>query len=268
MTAIARHEAFIDRYLDSPPQTNETARSAILLPAFLFLQARFGLPLVASELGSSAGLNQNWHRFRYEYGNWSWGDPSSPVAIACQWRGGVPPEALPVVVDDCTGCDIAPVFIDTADARRRLKSYVWPDQSARLERLDGALAIAAAHPPRVEASGAADWLGERLRDTRSGNLHVLFHTIMWQYLPAAEQARAQALIENAGRQATANAPIAWLRFEADGRRDGAALRLTTWDGKSLAGGTIALGRGDFHGRWIDWQPTAEVIDDASLNLIL
>jgi hypothetical protein len=89
--AIERNGTFIDRYLDSPPQTNETGRSAILLPCFLHLRKRFDKPLVLSELGSSAGLNQNWHRYRYEYGHWSWGDLDSPVTLACEWRGDEPP---------------------------------------------------------------------------------------------------------------------------------------------------------------------------------
>jgi len=252
---IDRNGAFIDRYLDSPPQTNETGRSAILLPCFLHLRDRFDLPLVLSELGSSAGLNQNWHRYRYEYGPWSWGDLDSPVTLACEWRGDEPPPRhLRAAVSDCAGCDIAPVPIETEDDRLRLKSYVWPDQPTRLARLSGALSVAADHPPSVDAAGAADWLTRRLEVERPGVLHVVFHTIMWQYMPPAEQQRAQSLIEDAGRRATADAPFAWLRFEADGASDGAALTARIWSGDMPGGETVKLGRGDFHGRWIDWRP--------------
>lgn len=253
MEALGRHAAFVADYLDSPPQTNETARSAVLLPAFLLLQARFALPLVLSEPGSSAGLNQNWHRYRYDYGNWSWGDPASPVVLGCEWRGGAAPEPLAVSIADCAGCDIAPVAIDTEEARLRLKSYVWADQEARLARLDGALSLAADHPPTVARAGAGDWLAERLGEARPGALHTVFHTIMWQYMPPDEQERARGLIEDAGRRAGADAPIAWLRLEADGKPDGAALLLTVWSGEQSQGETLALGRGDFHGRWVDWR---------------
>lgn len=253
-TAIDDHDEFIDCYLDSPPQTNETGRSAILLPAFLHLRSMIDLPFVLSELGSSAGLNQNWHRFRYEYGGWQWGDPASPVTLTCEWRGGNPPDTLPVTVESCAGCDIAPVPIATADERLRLKSYVWPDQPARLDRLSGALEIAAVHPPSIATAGAADWLSERLAVSRPGRLHVVFHTIMWQYMPAAEQQNAQALIGDAGRRASKEAPLAWLRFENDGGSNGAPISLTVWNGISAEGETFTLGRGDFHGRWIDWRP--------------
>lgn len=39
-------------------------------------------------------------------------------------------------------------------------------------------------------------------------------------------------------------------MEADGG-EGAALDLTLWDGTRR---DWSLGRTDFHGRWIDWQP--------------
>ena len=57
-------------------------------------------------------------------------------------------------------------------------------------------------------------------------------------------------MQEAGRRATRQAPLAWLRFEMDGqKKPGAALTLTLWP----AGEEILLARADFHGRWIDWQ---------------
>lgn len=255
-SAIARHGDFIDRFLDSAPQTNETGRSAVLLPAFLRLRARHGLPLVLSELGSSAGLNQNWHRYHYDYGDWEWGDPDAAVTLSCEWRGETPPAPLPVIVAESAGCDIAPVSIASEQDRWRLTSYVWPDQRARLERLAGALGIAGEWPPTVARAGAADWLAGRLGERRADHLHVVFHTIMWQYVPPGEQARATALIEAAGRVASPAAPLAWLRFEPGGEGEGAGLMMTTWDGVAEEGETVILGRGDFHGRWVEWRPAA------------
>lgn len=252
--AVTRHGEFIERFLDSPPQTNETARSAALLPAFLWLAKRCGLPFAVSEIGSSAGLNQNWHRYRYDYGNWTWGDENSPVSLACEWRGETPPDPVPVTVSESVGCDIAPIPIDREEDRLRLRSYVWADQAARLDRLNGALRIAEEFPPKVETADAGRFLAGRLATPRTGCLHVIFHTIMWQYMPAAEQAAVAALIEDAGARATASAPLAWLRFEPDGKPDGAALCVTLWDGEAADGETLSLGRGDYHGRWIDWAP--------------
>ena len=61
--------------LGRPIQTNEVGRAAALLGGFLDVAGR-GRPLRLAELGTSAGLNLRWDRFRYED---AWGDPASPV---------------------------------------------------------------------------------------------------------------------------------------------------------------------------------------------
>jgi hypothetical protein len=254
VTATIEHGPFIDRFLDSPPQTNETARSAVLLPAFLYLRNEFALPFDLFELGSSAGLNQNWHRFRYEYGSWQWGDPGSPITIGCAWEGGNPPEPASIDVSRTVGCDIAPVPTSGADDRHRLMSYVWPDQPVRLNRLKGALEIATDHPPAVSAEPAPDWIGRQLERPLPGHLRVVFHTIMWQYMSAADQRSIRNDLKRIGGAASPNSPLAWLRLEPDGERCSAVLHLTMWNGAGKNGETIQLGRGDFHGRWIRWNP--------------
>ena len=80
-------------------------------------------------------------------------------------------------------------------------------------------------------------------------MHLIYHTIAWQYFPPGAQARGTALIETAGAQATATRPLAWLRMENDGDAAGAALSVRLWPGDAH----IALGRADFHGRWINWS---------------
>ena len=253
--AVDTHSAHVDRFLDGPPQTNETARSAVLLPGYLLLAARFDMPMVMSELGSSAGLNQNWNRYFYDYGNWQWGEPDSPVALACEWRSGNPPATRDIAVLDHAGCDIAPVLISERQNRERLMAYVWADQPARLARLAGALAIATDYPPQVEAETAARWIEQRLSQSEPDTLHVVFHSIMWQYMPATEQRRIADLLAEAGNRIAPNAPLAWLRMEPDETKGSAALSLTTWSGASDDGRTIELARVDFHGRWIEWNDT-------------
>jgi hypothetical protein len=74
------------------------------------------------------------------------------------------------------------------------------------------------------------------------------HSIVWQYLPEAVQRRISAAIAAAAARATPDAPLAWLRMEPDGAGEGAGLRLTLWP----EGRDEALGRADFHGRWVAW----------------
>jgi hypothetical protein len=247
--AFAAHAAFVLARLDGPPQTNETQRSAALVPGFLTVAALTGLPLATSEIGASAGLNLAWDRFAYAFGDAAWGDPASPVRIAPDWQG--PPPPLPAAtVAERAGCDRAPPDLASEADRLRLLSFVWADQAERFARTAAAIEIARAAGTRVERADAADWLAARLATPRRGRAHVVYHSIVWQYLDAATQDRIRASLDAAGADATADAPLAWLRMEGDGEPS-AAVTLTLWPG----GETRLLARAGFHGervRWTGW----------------
>lgn len=254
---VEAHGAFINDYMNSPPQTNEVARSAILLPAILQLANRHHLPFSLYELGASAGLNQNLSRFAYDYGSWRWGDENAGVKLSCEWRGAQPEQTSGEIdIISTRGCDIMPSPIATLADQNRLLSYVWPDQDMRIARLKAAIDTAKAHPPIVEKSGADDWLGRVLRPPTKGQHTLIMHTIMWQYMPADVQQTCAKHINACGAKATPDAPVSWLRFEADGKRPGGALQLTHWDGGNDHGKTILLARADYHGRWVDWSAQA------------
>ena len=68
-SAVATHRAFVQDILSGPPQTNETGRSAVLMPGYAEIARRTGLPLSILEIGASAGLNLLWDRFAYRYGD-------------------------------------------------------------------------------------------------------------------------------------------------------------------------------------------------------
>jgi hypothetical protein len=84
---------------------------------------------------------------------------------------------------------------------------------------------------------------------REGRVHVLAHTIVWQYLPQSERDAITMAMGAAGVRATDRAPVAWVSMEADELPDGAALHLTSWPGGERA----LIGRADFHGRWVRWS---------------
>jgi hypothetical protein len=52
-----------------------------------------------------------------------------------------------------------------------------------------------------------------LADIASGTATVVFHSVVWPYLAESERHAVTALMEDAGRRATATAPLAWLRME-------------------------------------------------------
>lgn len=247
--AIARHDLALSASLDSAPQTNEIARSAMLLPGFLEIARETTLPLALHEIGSSAGLNLLFDRFHYRYGDAEWGDPVSPVRLAPEVRGNPVPVHGQLEIVERAGSDIAPVDIATAEDRLRLKSYIWADQAMRLQRLDAALNLAAMQPFRLEKADAATFVRRSLASRQGAAAYVLFHSIMWQYLPEDAKASISADLQSAGAAATADAPIAWLRMEPLSTTDKyATLSLTLWPG----GETLRLARCDYHGRWIEW----------------
>ena len=246
LAAMARHPAFLLAWLKSPPQTNEVRRSAVLIAAAHWLTARFGLPLVLSELGASAGLNLLWDQYALDLGGQHYGPADAVLTLAPDWTGPMPPLATPTVIDR-KGVDLNPLDPDTD--RLRLLAYLWADQPERLTRTRAALDLAATARPEVARGDAADWLEARLQTRQDGALHLVCHTIAWQYFPPDTDARARAALAKAGAAATARAPIAHLGLEADTAAPGAGLTLTLWPG----GETIPLGRADFHGRWVDWQ---------------
>jgi hypothetical protein len=224
-----------------PVQTNETGRSAALLTGFATVARETGLPLRLLEIGSSAGLNLRFDRYRYEQDGAGWGPPDSPVRIAGWWENGFPEIPPGLAVAERLGCDRSPIDATTEDGRLRLLSYVWPDQRERFRLIEGALKVAREVPVEIEAAGAADWLDRRLAEPRAGVVTVVFHSIVMQYVDEAEQARISALLARAGADETAG-PLARVSMEPGGERT--HIRVTLWPG----GRERLVAEAGYHGR--------------------
>ncbi|OSQ51386.1 DUF2332 domain-containing protein [Marivita geojedonensis] len=243
--ALARHEAFLTQWITSPPQTNEVRRSALLIAGAHALVHRTGVrDLRLSELGASAGLNLMFDRYALDAGGTRLGPEDAALTLSPDWVGPAP-MAAPFTVCDRRGVDLNPLDPHNPDHALRLRAYLWADQEHRLTLTNAAIRANAAE---VDRGDAVDWLDRRLADAPEGQMHLIYHTIAWQYFPAERQATGTALIEAAGARATADAPLAWLRMEADGETRGASVTARLWPGDHH----ITLGRADFHGRWVDW----------------
>lgn len=245
--AMRAHPDHIIGWMKSPPQTNEIRRSNALIPGFHVIAEATGLPLVMSEIGASTGLNLNWDGFAMEIADQVWGDASSDVRLAPDWDGPLPPNAE-ITVLGREGCDVQPLDPNSEDDTLRMLSYIWPDQTARIENTKRAIDMARASGRRVLKEDAISFIARRLAPV-DGAVRVIYHSIMWQYLTDEDQAKGAALIAKAGAAATPGSPVAWLRAEPDDKPDGAAIILNLWPG----GETRELGRMDFHGRWIKWN---------------
>src|SRR5437868_1066489 len=109
---IRTHTDEVRTGLDKVPQTNEVGRSAALMPGFLRVASRTGLPLRLREVGSSAGLNLRWDHYRYEVGDAVVGERSSPLVFDRSWFDGELADAtasVPINVVDRRGCDRSPI---------------------------------------------------------------------------------------------------------------------------------------------------------------
>jgi hypothetical protein len=239
--------------LTRPPQTNEVGRSAALVPGYLLVARETGLPLRLRELGASAGLNLLTERYRYQQDGRGWGDPASAVCFSDLWAGdGRPPLGEPARIVDRRGCDRDPLDAADPEVALTLLSYVWPDQDERFARLRAALDIARRTPPAVDRADAADWLDAQLAEPAPGVATVVYHSIFWQYLDEPTRDRIVATLGEAGRRATAAAPLAWLRLEPAERGHPAELRLATWDGSAGSGRDRLLATSGFHGGAVTW----------------
>ncbi len=245
--AMRFHSAFLLERLQSSPQTNEVRRSAVLLPGFLTIAEQTGKPLVLSEVGASAGLNLQFDRYRYQLGDQGWGGQSD-VHLSPEWRGDRVANAR-IEIAGRAGCDLNPLDPSSTEDRLRLMSYVWADQTDRLERTAAALKIADEHGLKVEKADAVDWLKRRLALRYAGATHVICHSVAWQYLADATKEDGETLIAEAGALATADAPLARLQMEADGTPGSAAVTLQIWP----TGKKQEIARADFHGRWVEWR---------------
>lgn len=216
--------------LTRDPQTNEVGRAPGLAAGLAEAARRVGgLPIRLFEIGSSAGLNLRLDRFWYDAGDGRcWGDPASPLRFEGDaFVGRVPFGAVPTTIAERRGCDLNPIDATTAEGSLRLRSYVWPDNPQRMQRVDAALEVAATLPVVIDAASADDWVDEHLHPA-DGALTVLVHSIMWQYLPPGAQERIRTVLSERGGATRASAPLAWVRLEPAPDFTMADVRLTTW----------------------------------------
>ena len=246
--ALTREDQFIADWMRYPTQTNEVARGAAIMSALMAVAAERPMPFQILELGSSCGLNLNLARYAYRLGAVSAGDPASAVRIAPQWRGADPPTA-PVSIASAQGVDLSPLnALDPAD-RERLLSFTWADQPMRSQRLEAALQIAVAHPPRVHRGDAKLWLAQRLADRQpEGLCRAVVHTMFLQYLSDRDRREVAAMMNAAGAGATAERPLVEIGLEWTADRREVQLRCTRWpDGESKV---LAICHP--YGDWVEW----------------
>lgn len=235
-------------------QTNEVRRSSLLLPAFAEVAAETGKPLALFEIGPSAGLNLNFDRYHYRYGDAAAGDPDSLLTLECEPRGTLPAVVVPKVAWRL-GIDINPLDVSKPADVAWLRALVWPEHTDRLALLDAALSIARDVPPPVKKGDVLETLPEAIIRAPSDAAFCVFATFVLHQLSAEMRGQLeQLLLELSRRRPIHMVVIGGSMFvEADSQRAGDEqvwlLRLR--DG---AGEYRVSAIANPHGRWIECQP--------------
>lgn len=244
-------QALLRDFLGQPNQTNEIGRAGTLLGGFLLAANTAAMPIRCLEVGASAGLLLNWHRYHYALGDQRWGDPDSPVRISNRWHGRAPDTGQGLTIAGCEGCDVHPIDPTDRESRLRLRAYVWPDRPRRARRLEAAMAMAADHPVPVEQASASGWLARQLAAPRPGTLTVVYTSLASGYFDKTEREAYKRVMLRAGRAATPEAPIAWLRLEVVRSGQMPSLRMIMFPGK----GDRHLASGHLFGASTYWSLT-------------
>jgi hypothetical protein len=252
---LEREEGWVRDFMKSPPQTNETGRAMGLASGFMWLAERSPQPFHMLELGASAGLNLNWDRFAYAYPGWGRDGVMGPVIPTVV--EGRPPKWRDISIASRAACDQNP--LDAADAgdRLRLRSYIWADQTARMERLNAALDLARETGLKPEKADAAEWVRRKLGGELPAGTSVVYHSVFYQYPPREVREAIRDGIEEAGLRTSGERRLAWVRFEPEsvigGERGSVryVLNIVTWDAGRRAEATLA--DVDPHGRSMIWR---------------
>lgn len=252
---LARDETWVRDFMTSPPQTNETARSTALACGFLWLGERSPEPFHMLELGASAGLNLHWDKFAFAYPPWGRAHVDGPM-MPTEIHGHAPAWRA-IDIASRAACDQNPLDAGRPEDRLRLRAYVWADQTARLERLNAALAVAQRAGVTVERADAAAWVRDRLAGELPEGTTVVYHSVFLQYPPREVREAIVASIEQAGARTTARRRLAWISFEPESLVGGPhgskryVLNAVTWQNGRRS--DAALAEVDPHGRHLTWE---------------
>ena len=247
LDTIAEHFDQVKQRLRRTVQTNEPGRSAVLFSGLLWLTDRHRRPIRLLEVGASAGLNLLADRYSYRVGDRELGDPDSPLRFVDPWAPPPPIDlagaaaALRIVAR--AGCDMAPLDPRRPDDQLTLLSYIWPDELHRIERMRAALAVAEHDPVPVAAQPGSQWLPEALAAAGDGELVVVWHSVMRQYVEPEEWAAIERALD--GRPG-----VVRLSMEPAFHQD-APMQLTVHDPAGAPARRLAVC--DDHGLPIRWD---------------
>jgi len=230
-------------------QTNEVRRSAYLFPALSFAASHFeSRPLALIEIGTSAGLNLLWDKYRYTYGDGiAYGDLSSPVHVASSFRG-TPPSILSTPlpkISNRIGLDLNIVDSTNPDQAAWLRALIWPEHLERRRLMDAALKRRNEFKLDLRAGDGFGMLAGLEHEISMESLLCVYHThVANQISHEAREAFLGTIAEIGGRRDIIHV---FNNIKPH-------LHLTAYRGGRLII-DAPLADTDGHARWIEWMHT-------------
>lgn len=231
-------------------QTNVIRRCAYLMPAFCHVAHRNkGRPLSLIEIGASAGLNMNWDRYTYVYGEAEpFGDVNSPVRITSALLGlrrPMIPECLPGVAFR-VGLDLNPINLHNEEEVLWLRALIWPEERDRVPLFESAIKLAKDYLPNVIGGDAVDLLPDVLNDVSPYTTLCIYATHTLNQFPHERREQLYSIIDRFGSDRNVYLVTSQKRSHYPPPR----LKLTSYEGGTKT--ETLLGYCNGHGRWLEW----------------
>ncbi|WP_132306838.1 DUF2332 domain-containing protein [Paenibacillus sp. BK033] len=226
-------------------QTNEVRRCAYLYPAFCYIYQLTGKPLSLVEIGTSAGLQLLWDKYKYSYTSQTveYGNEHAALKIISELGGNPFLYAQSPPVADRVGIDLHINDLKDPDHYLWLKALIWPEHKERRAYFEAAAACLEHYPVHLIEGDGVELLPDIIPTLANDSTLCIFHTHVANQFPAATKTKLIQFIQVLGQQ-----------------RDVFHLYNNMWDmdlhldfygnGEEKK---LTLAETDGHGRWFKWK---------------
>jgi hypothetical protein len=227
-------------------QTNEVRRCGYLYPCFSYLYVRTEKPLALIEIGTSAGLQLFWDKYRYSYNTGKvYGNFDSNVLITSEYKGEQVPPISPgsPPVSHRFGLDLNLNDVTDPEDKQWLEALIWPEHHERRELFNKAASCVNKKDAVFIEGDGVSMLPDIIKQIPDSSMICVFHTHVANQIPVALKTHLQETIRCIGKI-----------------RDIAHIYNNMWDRElhidSYLNGiekTEIAAETDGHGRWFTWK---------------
>lgn len=236
--------------------TNEVGRCGVLTVGFKFAADEARTPLHMVEIGPSVGLNLSWDKFHYTHGPVVMGPANSPVRIAPEIRGALPPhlDGIMPAIASRRGIELNIAPIGDEETLRWQLALVFPEHVDRAARLEGAFRVAREMRPQIIEGDAVALIGDVIDSLPDDGAVCVYHSQATYQIPHDKRrALSDALAEAGKARPVWRVGFEWLDGARAAESGDHALGLARYDGGARNYQHLAFC--DPHGRWLEWAPT-------------